>query len=186
MKPWSAEAWLAAWHFAARAHQRTEQKVPGSDLPYLTHVGAVAMEVARAIAVRLDSAHPVGDPDLALQCALLHDVVEDTELTLPEIEASFGAAVASGVSALTKDPAAGDKRTQTRDSLARILAQPPEVAMVKLADRITNLQPPPSHWPADRVREYRDEAREIHAALGAACPVLGPRLRERIEAYGTV
>jgi (p)ppGpp synthase/HD superfamily hydrolase len=70
-----------------------------------------------------------------------------------------------------------------RDSLARIRAQPAEVWMVKLADRITNLQAPPHYWTREKIRAYRAEAREIHAQLGAACDVLGPRLLEKIEAY---
>lgn len=56
--------------------------------------------------------------------------------------------------------------------------------MVKLADRITNLQPPPPHWTEVRIARYRDEAIEIHRALGEASEVLSSRLLLKIEEYG--
>jgi (p)ppGpp synthase/HD superfamily hydrolase len=181
MSLWSPDAWLEAWHFAARAHDG--QLVPGSKLPYVVHVAAVAMEVGNAIARRSLIEQPVARPDLAIQIALLHDVVEDTKVGIDEVRAQFGDAVADGVAAVSKDPSVGDKPAQMRDSLARIRTQPPEVWMVKLADRITNLQPPPHYWTRDKIRGYRVEASEIHAQLGAGCVVLGPRLLDKIAAY---
>jgi (p)ppGpp synthase/HD superfamily hydrolase len=181
MSVWSPDAWLAAWRFAADAHQG--QLVPGSQLPYVVHVGAVAMEVGNAIARRAQLGDAVTHPDLAIQCALLHDVVEDTKVTLEQLAARFGPDVAAGVSALTKDPSVGDKPARMRDSLARIREQPAEIWMVKLGDRITNLQPPPGHWKPAKIRRYHAEAKDIHAQLGEACSVLGTRLRAKIDDY---
>lgn len=177
MPTWSPERYLAAWRFAQRAH--LGQTVPGTEISYLAHVGAVAMEICAALARRDD----VADPDLAVQCALLHDTVEDTDVTVEDLGAAFGAAVAAGVSALTKDPGAGDKAAQMADSLERIREQPAEIWMVKMADRITNLAPPPAHWDAAKIERYRIEAESIRAALAAACPVLGDRLAKKIAAY---
>jgi (p)ppGpp synthase/HD superfamily hydrolase len=70
-----------------------------------------------------------------------------------------------------------------RDSLDRILQQPAEVAMVKLADRITNTASPPPQWPTEKIAAYRNEAQEILGALGAASPFLAARLRARISRY---
>ena len=56
--------------------------------------------------------------------------------------------------------------------------------MVKLADRITNLQPPPSYWTKDKIEKYRAEAIEILDALGEASGFLFSRLREKIDGYG--
>ncbi|MHB8765384.1 MAG: HD domain-containing protein, partial [Deferrisomatales bacterium] len=165
-----------AWNFACAAHRG--QLVPGSDLPYVNHVGNVAAEVLAAIAL-----HPVGRPDLAVQCALLHDVIEDTEVTGEALAEVFGPEVAAGVRALSKDPSLPTQGAQMADSLRRLQAQPPEVGLVKLADRITNLQPPPGHWSRVKIAAYRDEAVEIHRALGATHPVLAARLLARIEAY---
>src|SRR4029077_16765972 len=112
----------------------------GTDLPYLVHVTSVAAEVIAAL-----PAANMAAPDVAVACALLHDTVEDTATRIEEIEAAFGAAVARGVAALTKD-ARLPRPEQMPDSLVRIGREAPEVAMVKLADRITNLAPPPSFW----------------------------------------
>jgi len=177
MATWSPERWLQAFDFAAHAHHG--QTLRGSDLPYSLHPCAVAMEVTLAIAQRDD----IADPDLAVACALLHDVAEDTAVGIAAIRAQFGDAVANGVAALSKDASAGDKPAQMRDSLRRIREQPPEVWMVKLADRVHNLREPPHDWSAERIATYREEARLILAELGAACPVLAVRLRERIAAY---
>ncbi|MFV8752653.1 HD domain-containing protein [Nannocystaceae bacterium ST9] len=181
--PWSPEIWHAAWEFASRAHHG--QRLPGSELPYAGHVAAVAMEVARAIAIRQAGAAPVERPDLAIACALLHDVVEDTPTSLATIAAQFGPEVARGVAALSKDPGVGDKPAQMLDSLTRIRECPPEVWMVKLGDRIHNLREPPHYWTREKIATYRDEAKQIHAALADACPVLAARLLDRIDRYAT-
>lgn len=170
----SRDMYLRALEFAARAHG--EQKTP-HQLPYLFHVVSVTAEVTAAL--RLE---PGRDEPLALACALLHDVVEDTETAIDRIEHEFGAAVASGVLALTKN-ADLPKADRMADSLRRIAACPPEVAMVKLADRITNLGPPPPAWSQAKIDAYAAEARLIVDTLGAASPALAARLRERLAAY---
>lgn len=174
---WSPERYLAAWNYAAAMH--SEQKVPGTQLPYLTHIGSVAMEVMTAIARQ----SRVVDADLAVQCALLHDVIEDTPATYADVAERFGAPVADGVLALTKDTALPSKAEQMADSLARIRQQPAEVWMVKLADRITNLQPPPAHWDAAKIAAYRVEAQTILDALGEVDGWLAARLRGKIGEY---
>jgi (p)ppGpp synthase/HD superfamily hydrolase len=57
------------------------------------------------------------------------------------------------------------------------------VWIVKLADRITNLAPPPAHWTADKRRSYRDEAIVIADTLAGASRLLEARIRARIDAY---
>ena len=175
---WSPDLYLAAWNYAAQMHG--EQKVPGTQLPYLAHVGAVAMEVMTALA----GGSQMADPDLAVQCSLLHDVLEDTPATYADVSARFGVAVADGVLALTKNTTLPSKAEQMADSLARIRQQPREVWMVKLADRITNLPPPPPHWDAAKIVDYRAEAGTILDALGEADSRLAARLRGKIGGYG--
>ncbi|MBP8810772.1 MAG: bifunctional (p)ppGpp synthetase/guanosine-3',5'-bis(diphosphate) 3'-pyrophosphohydrolase [Kofleriaceae bacterium] len=172
---WSSERYVAALTFAADRH--AGQRVPGSERPYLVHVVSVAAEVLWGHGVA-----PLEDPELALTCALLHDVVEDTPTTVAEVAARFGAEVAAGVAALSKDPAL-PKATQLDDSLARIRACRREVWAVKLADRITNLAPAPPHWTAAKRAGYRAEAVTIHAALAAGHGPLADRLAERIGGY---
>jgi (p)ppGpp synthase/HD superfamily hydrolase len=173
--PWSQDTYLRTYRFAAEAH--LGQLVPGTQVSYLMHLSIVAMEVIAAL--RCEHGH---NEDLAVQCALLHDVIEDTGITYPEVEAGFGPAVVAGVSALTKDTSL-DKAASMADSLERIRLQPAEVWMVKLADRICNLQPPPDYWTVEKRRRYREEAGEILNALGSASPYLAARLHDKIDAY---
>lgn len=173
---WSQDAFLAALAFAARCHGG--QTVPGTGFPYVTHLASVAQEVMAALAVE-----PGRNGTLAVTAALLHDVIEDTQ-TEPETVANhFGAEVVAAVLALTKN-ADLPKAEAMADSLARIRLQPPEVWMVKLADRIVNLGPPPPHWALEKIAAYRTEAENILAALGGASPLLADRLAKRIAAYG--
>ncbi len=169
------DAWLDAWRFAARAHG--DQKTPGEPFPYLHHLGAVGMEVL--VAHQLS---PFDDPILAIQCALLHDTLEDTETLESAVASRFGPRVAAGVRALAKD-ASLPKAQRMTDSLRRIREQPHEIWAVKLADRVTNLATPPHTWSPEKVVKYRDEAREILGALGGGHGPLAERLASRIEAY---
>lgn len=179
--PWSGEAYVQALHLAAHWHR--DQKVPGTELPYLVHLTSVCNEVQRALAAEpaLSTGTAVR-PDVAVQGALLHDILEDTAMTPAELTAAVGAEVTAIVAALSKD-AALPKAEQMADSLRRIRAEPREAWIIKLADRITNLAPPPSYWKREKCAAYRAEAEQILTALGEASPFLAARMRERIAAY---
>lgn len=173
---WSQEKYIRSLRYAAEAHNG--QTVPGTDLPYIIHVTMVAMEVMAALAHEDDR-----DGDLAVQCALLHDVIEDTGVSYEKLAAEFGPGVAEGVLALSKNNDFESKKEKMADSLARIKAQPREIWMVKLADRITNLQPPPGHWDDKKINRYREEGKVILEELGHACQYLADRLRRKIQVY---
>jgi (p)ppGpp synthase/HD superfamily hydrolase len=173
---WSQEKYIAALKYAADAH--LGQKAPGSDLPYVVHVAMVAMEIVAAL-----QAEEGRDGDLTIQCALLHDVIEDAGKSYDDLQKTFGRGVAEGVLALTKINTLKSKAEKMADSLNRIKAQPSEIAMVKLADRIVNLQPPPAYWTAKKRRDYREEAMKILDSLGEASAFLSKRLSEKIERY---
>ena len=166
--------------FAAKAHG--DQKVPGNGFPYIVHVVKVAMEVLSAT-----ESDPHFDRDLAVACALLHDTVEDAESgdrpdLVERIHQDFGKAVADGVLALTKNDEI-PKPERMPDSLRRIREQPREVWLVKLADRITNLEPPPDHWSVEKRLRYLAEAREILALLGDASEVMRRRFERKLVEY---
>lgn len=184
-KKWSQDSYIKAYKFAANAHRG--QTVPGTDISYIMHLSFVSMEVIAAL-----NAEPGRDENLAVQCALLHDVIEDAGVSYQHVVEGFGGTVADGVLALSKDKGVGKnldkeaaKHLQMEDSLRRIKQQPPEIWMVKLADRITNLQPPPSHWTNEKIELYKAEAVEILNALGEASSHLADRLREKIRAYNS-
>jgi guanosine-3',5'-bis(diphosphate) 3'-pyrophosphohydrolase len=164
--------------FSTARHAAKQQKVPGTNLPYVVHLSNVAMEVIIA-----GSQTPGFDLDFAVQVALLHDTIEDTETIYQELSDTFGRTIADGVLALTKD-ATLPKEQRTMDSLTRIRKMPKEVWAVKLADRINNLQPPPGHWSKDKRLEYQNEARLILEILGEGNTYLAQRLRTLIIEYG--
>lgn len=177
MGMWNQESYITAWNYASRVHDG--QCMPGSSIAYINHLGLVAMEATAAVA----SSDAINQPDLLVQCALLHDTIEDTDASYDNILATFGQAVADGVMALSKNPACGDKAAQMADSLQRIQQQPKEIWMVKLCDRITNLQAPPAHWDKAKIARYKQEAICIVETLGDANPYLAKRLRDKIANY---
>ncbi|MDD2897042.1 MAG: HD domain-containing protein [Aliarcobacter sp.] len=171
------ENYIEILTFAAFAHG--DQKTP-KGLPYLAHITCVAMEVINACE---KSSLDEEKANLAISCALLHDVIEDTNITYDELYVKFGEKVANGVEALTKDKTKESKQEQMRDSIERLLAQPYEVQMVKLADRITNLGTPPKHWNSEKMKKYQKEASLILSCLGNSNIYLAERLKEKIENY---
>ena len=67
---WTQEQYLKAYRFAAEVHNG--QKFPGTEFPYIMHLSFVCMEIIAAL-----THEPERDGNLAIQCALLHDVIED-------------------------------------------------------------------------------------------------------------
>jgi (p)ppGpp synthase/HD superfamily hydrolase len=174
---WNQEIYTDAWNYAAHAH--IGQKVPGTDHPYINHIGNVAMEVMTAIA----KSASLEKPDLGIQCALLHDVIEDTDETYESVNDNFGAEVANGVQALTKNKQLQTKKERMADSLKRIRLQPHEVWIVKMADRISNLQRPPAYWVKLKINKYKNEAMIIYNELKDADEYLSNRLKGKIAFY---
>jgi guanosine-3',5'-bis(diphosphate) 3'-pyrophosphohydrolase len=161
--------------FAAERHGN--QLIPGSGIPYVVHLSNVCMEILFAARETLNFNLP-----LAVQVALLHDVLEDTQTREDELTACFGQQVASGVKALTKNSAL-PKEERMADSLRRIKQMPHEIWAVKLADRITNLQPPPVHWTTDKIVDYGREAQIIYDELKDGNAYLANRLKIKINEY---
>lgn len=176
---WSVEKYTKALQFAALAHhgQTYKGREQGVEYDYIAHTVAVAAQVIHGL-----PATPDCNADLAIQCALLHDVIEDTAVTYPVLLETFGSEVAVGVQALTKNPFL-DKKDQMLDSLERIQEQPAEIAMVKLADRFNNLDYVPWHWGVSKVEAYRHEAKLILRQLGYANEWLAKDLEKRIANY---
>jgi (p)ppGpp synthase/HD superfamily hydrolase len=174
---WSQDLYIKAYQYAAKAHNG--QLLPGSDLPYIVHLSLVSMEIMAALTVDAQNL----DGNLAIQCALLHDAMEDAGISYNEICEIFGQRVADGVDALSKRDMFETKKESMIDSLQRIKAQPIEVWMVKLADRITNLLPPPDHWDEEKIENYREEAKLIYTELKDANEYLASRLSMKIEGY---
>ena len=122
---------ITAYEFAAKAH---ETQVRSSGEPYITHPLAVSF-------ILLD----LGMDTDTICAAMLHDVVEDTEVTLEEIKKRFGQDVAmlvDGVTKLNKIPIF-NKEEQLAENVRKILlamSQDIRVMIIKLCDRLHNMR----------------------------------------------
>ncbi|KQB40796.1 HD domain-containing protein [Flavobacterium aquidurense] len=163
--------------FAAKKHASQNQVIPGTNLPYVVHLSNVAMEIIIA-----SQETKQFNTAFAIQVALLHDVLEDTQTTFDELVNEFDEEIALAVLALTKNAAIA-KEERMNDSLSRIKKLSKEVWAVKLADRITNLQIPPESWSVEKINEYHKQALQILNTLKGGNEYLEKRLSERIENY---
>ncbi|WP_201375448.1 bifunctional (p)ppGpp synthetase/guanosine-3',5'-bis(diphosphate) 3'-pyrophosphohydrolase [Ktedonobacter robiniae] len=147
-----------AYTLAYQAHQGALRK---SGEPYILHPVQVALLLAE---MRIDA-----DGIIA---ALLHDVVEDTNLTLDELQTRFGPAVATIVDGVTKfavlsqGPSFDKKRAhaETVRKLFAAMAQEPRVIALKVADRLHNMRTLDAMSVAHQQKTAR-ETREIYIPL---------------------
>lgn len=172
---WSQDLYQKALIFAGEAHK--DQKVKDKDYSYMVHLSNVCMEVIRAL-----FEEKINDADLLIQCALLHDTIEDTDVTFTDIEKNFGKKAAEGILALTKNKKL-KKEKQIEDSLKRIKIQSKEIWMIKLADRITNLQKPPTDWSKEKINSYYNDAKMIYYELKECSKFLSERIKKKIKDY---
>jgi len=122
-----------AFEIAVEAHKDMRRK---SGEPYILHPLAVARIVVEEIGLGVTSAI----------CALLHDTVEDTEITLEDISREFSSGVAKIIDGLTKISNVVDIKADTTiqaENFRKILltlADDPRVILIKLADRLHNMR----------------------------------------------
>ncbi len=120
-----------AFEMAADAHKTMRRK---SGEPYILHPIAVAMICVEEIGLGVRSTI----------CALLHDTVEDTDITLEDVQREFGNEIARIVDGLTKISSVIDTNTsQQAENFKKILltlTDDPRVILIKLADRLHNMR----------------------------------------------
>ena len=169
------DTYVSALRFASLKHKG--QNIPGTELPYIVHVVQVATEVL--IAVHKTESLKA---DFAVTLALLHDVLEDTKVTYEEINKLYGEEIADGVLALTKFSNL-EKKAQIKDSISRIKLLEKEVAAVKIADRIVNLDAPAADWEKEKREKYKGDSLLILHELAYANDYLAERLHKKIGDY---
>ena len=148
-----------AFAFAKACHG--DQLRPTGD-PYERHL-------LEAVEVLAEGAG-VLDRDV-LTAALLHDVAEDTGCGLDQVRDRFGAHVAELVDWVTKaDPPDGDRDAARLAYLRRLASAPPEAVLVKLADRLSNVQRLDRHPRPEKRRSYYRETVDWILPLAAGVP----------------
>ena len=119
-----------AFYFAANAHRKQRRR---SGEPYIYH----------PIAVATIAAQDIGLGRTSLTCALLHDVVEDTDYTLQDITDLFGEKVSHIIDGLTKLDKVEDAQSMQAENFKKIissLSYDIRVVLIKLADRLHNMR----------------------------------------------
>jgi guanosine-3',5'-bis(diphosphate) 3'-pyrophosphohydrolase len=144
-----------AYQVAAQAHQ---SQLRSSGESYINHPLAVAQIVAL-----------IGLDEVSVTAALLHDAVEDTEITVADVERDFGAEVAAIVDGVTKlERIRFDSREEQQAATMRkmlvAMAKDLRVLVIKLADRLHNMRTIAA-LPIDKQRRIAQETIDIYAPL---------------------
>jgi GTP pyrophosphokinase len=173
LPPQAVDSVRRAYEFAAKAHEGQYRK---SGEPYVVHLIATAYYLAQ---LRLDVT--------SIAAGLLHDTIEDTDVTFEDLEKEFGHAIARIVEGVSKFGEIGhrhrvwtadrneaeerrqrtDRAKQQAENVRKMflaMAEDPRVVIVKLADRLHNMltldfQPP------HKQRRIALDTREIYAPL---------------------
>ncbi len=131
LKPGDKDMIRTAFEMAADAHKTMRRK---SGEPYILHPIAVAKICVEEIGLGVRSTI----------CSLLHDTVEDTDITLEDIEREFGSEIARIVDGLTKISNVVDvnasKQAENFKKILLTLTDDPRVILIKLADRLHNMR----------------------------------------------
>lgn len=177
----STDKVILSWKIAEKYHREQEYvkgKSGNKGITYLYHLGQVFIEASLSIKYEDEI-----DRELLLLSAIMHDLIEDTDVDFEFLLKEFGFKVIASIKALTKNEAL-PKESQMEDSLNRILLVSKETAMVKLCDRIANLsRRPPSHWKVEWILKYAKEAEYINHKLGWSSKYLSDRLESKILFY---
>lgn len=131
LKPGDKKLIRTAFEMAAEAHKTMRRK---TGEPYILHPIAVAKICAEEIGLGVRSTI----------CALLHDTVEDTDLTLDDIRLEFGEEITRIVDGLTKIANVIDvnasKQAENFKKILLTLTDDPRVILIKLSDRLHNMR----------------------------------------------
>ena len=156
--------------FATAAHAAVGQTRKYTGEPYVVH----PMEVASIV-------ESVGGTEAMVAAALLHDVLEDTGVTVDVLEEQFGSEVTNLVLWLTDISKPEDGNRSTRKALDRqhSAAAPAAAQTIKVADLISNSRSIVAHDPGF-AKVYLEEKRLLLDLLTRADPTLLTMAREQV------
>ncbi|HEV8271653.1 MAG TPA: bifunctional (p)ppGpp synthetase/guanosine-3',5'-bis(diphosphate) 3'-pyrophosphohydrolase [Chitinophagaceae bacterium] len=155
LKPGDKRLIRLAFEMAVEAHKTMRRK---SGEPYILHPIAVARICVEEIGLGVRSTI----------CSLLHDTVEDTDISLEDIEREFGNEIARIVDGLTKISNVIDvNASQQAENFKKILltlTDDPRVILIKLADRLHNMRTL-DHMKSDKQLKISSETVYVYAPL---------------------
>ena len=171
MKEWIAV--LRAAEMAARWHVHQRRKGIAQE-PYVNHLLEVASLVAEATGGT--------DPNLVI-AALLHDAVEDQEVTVEGLASEFSQHVAEIVMQVTDDKSL-PKEERKRKQVENAGRKSDKAKLIKLADKTSNLRAlassPAADWSIERRLEYIEWAKSVVAGLRGTSPWLEQQFDEAV------
>jgi (p)ppGpp synthase/HD superfamily hydrolase len=142
------------------------------------HSDGASIEHPLAVARLL---HEDGQSDTLVRAGLLHDVLEDTEVTTAEVRERFGREVARLVEALTQDPAIADYDRRKAALREQVLAAGRDAATVALADKAAKLAKESARPEQSRLDHYRATLEGIEQRFGTS--PLSERLRAELQRF---
>ena len=159
-----------AYNFALEAHQNQKRD---EGVPYIIHPVAVAKILTD---LKLDSA--------TITTGLLHDTIEDTNVTYDTVKKEFGEEVANLVEGVTKisaleDKASSDSKAENFRKLILATSKDIRVLLVKLADRLHNMRTIQFVKDKDKIVRKAKETMEIYAPLADRMGM--NRIRDELE-----
>ncbi len=166
----NSETLYKAYNFAVDAHQNQKRD---EGVPYIIHPVAVANILTE---LKLDSA--------TITTGLLHDTIEDTNVTFETVKKEFGEEVANLVEGVTKlsaleDKASNNSKAENFRKLILATSKDIRVLLVKLADRLHNMRTIHFLKDKDKIIRKAKETMEIYAPLADRMGM--NRIRDELE-----
>ena len=166
----NSESLNKAYNFALEAHQNQKRE---EGVPYIIHPVAVAKILTD---LKLDSA--------TITTGLLHDTIEDTNVTYDTVKKEFGEEVANLVEGVTKisaleDKVSGNSKAENFRKLILATSKDIRVLLVKLADRLHNMRTIQFVKDKDKIIRKAKETMEIYAPLADRMGM--NRIRDELE-----
>lgn len=122
-----------------------------------------------------------GQPDTVVLAGLLHDVLEDTDVTPAELRQRFGPGATRLVEAMTQDPAIADYERRKAALREQILEAGAEAATVALADKTAKLKSESARPGEQRLAHYRATLAGIEQRFGSS--PLSARLHQELKRF---
>jgi guanosine-3',5'-bis(diphosphate) 3'-pyrophosphohydrolase len=173
------EAFVQAVLFAVKKHANQTRKLNGE--PYVCHPIRVAMLLFNRIGPLFSAPY---------QAAVLHDVLEDTDTTFEELEATFGREVAMLVRELTNDKLEIARLGKTEYLRVKMIQLSENALSIKLCDRYDNINDlPPAHTQNEWANNYAQQTYVILKDLAFFTELqcfLNVAIKERLRELGYI